>query len=66
MTVLRTKKRRSYGREPDVEVYGGVKMPEAESYAEGVDKRRKQPSMQKTAKNLKKGQGERWKGGGWD
>ena len=25
MTVLRTKKRRSYGRELDVEVYGGVK-----------------------------------------
>ena len=41
MTVLRTKKRRSYGRELDVEVYGGVKTVEADRCAEGVDKRRK-------------------------
>ena len=47
-------------------IYGGVKTLKAEKCAEGVDKRRKLPSMQKTAKNLKKGYGERWKGRGWD
>ena len=37
------------------QVYGGVKIIEVERCAEGVDKRRKWPSMQKTAKSLKKG-----------
>ena len=41
MTVLRTKKRRNYGRELDVEVYGRVKTVEAERCADGMDKRRK-------------------------
>ena len=41
MTVLRTKKRRNYWRELDVEIYGGVKTLEVERCAEGVDKRRK-------------------------
>ena len=39
--TIRTKKRRSYGREPDVEVYGGVKTVGVERCAEGVHKRRK-------------------------
>ena len=37
MTVLRTKKRRSYGRGLDVEVYGGVKTVEAAGCAEGEE-----------------------------
>ena len=57
MTRLRTKKRRNYGREHDVEIYGGVKTLEVERCVEGAGKRKKIPSMQKTAKSLKKGQG---------
>ena len=57
MTVLRTKKRRNYGREHDVGIYGGDKTVEVERCVEGVDKRKNMPSMQKTAKSSKKGQG---------
>ena len=54
MTRLRTKKRRNYGREHDVGIYGGFKTVKVERYVEGVGKKKKTPSMQKTAKDRDK------------
>ena len=51
MTVLRMKKRRSYRRELNVEVYGGVKTVEAERCAEGVGGQEKE--IAKHAENCK-------------